>query len=396
MIIRSFIADSVSAALKDVRAEMGGDAVVLKTRKVTGGGGIPEFEVTACLDKPTAAQAEKVLRNDNSRLPQSVTAVAEAPAAEVSFETPVEESQASVSINATVADTSALEERLTEMDAKIDQILLKDNLATAGVSLRLGAIASAVTAMRSADVPEQFIATFFNTLRENHVDTDITEDLVRNELTNKISDYIESESAFAAGDRVVVMGPAGSGKTSTVGKLASSLVMQRKAAIKLMTLDSYKVGALDEIESYGDMLGITVADPTILLAQEPSTENNGDNDKVLLVDTGALVLDDERIAGMKEQLDRIKPTHRLVVISTMIRSTDIERICKRIESLEPTALVFSMTDLTDCWGAMITAAEATGLKIVLTADSSSGTGQLRTPDASEITTRILGEEVNNG
>ncbi len=395
MIIRSFIADSVSAALKDVRAEMGGDAVVLKTRKVTGGGGIPEFEVTACLDKPTAAQADKVLRSENSRLQESVTAVAETPL-ETAVETPVEEPPVPVVASRTVVDTSALEERLAEMDAKIDRMLRQDSLASAGISLCLEAIESAVTAMRATDVPEQFIVTFFNTLRESHADTDITENLIREELTNKISEYIETESEFAAGDRVVVMGSAGSGKTSTIGKLASSLVMQKKAAIKLMTLDSYKVGALDEIESYGDLLGITVIDPTILLAQEPSTENNEDDDKVLLVDTGALAFDDERIAGMKEQLDRIKPTHRLAVISTMIRSTDIANICKRIESLEPTALVFSMTDLTDCWGALITAAEATGLKITLTTDSPSGTGQLRTPDATEITTRILGEEINNG
>ncbi len=58
MIVKSFIADTVAGALKQARNELGGDAVILKTRKLDGvhpsaGGG--RVEVTACVDKAAAA-----------------------------------------------------------------------------------------------------------------------------------------------------------------------------------------------------------------------------------------------------------------------------------------------------------------------------------------------------
>ena len=61
MIIKSFTADSVAAALKEVRAELGGEAVVLKTRQLVNPGDSNRIEITACLDKPTAAQASVAL-----------------------------------------------------------------------------------------------------------------------------------------------------------------------------------------------------------------------------------------------------------------------------------------------------------------------------------------------
>ncbi len=50
MIIKSFIAESAGAALKQVRHTMGGDAVVLKTRQVKDARGMAQVEVTALID----------------------------------------------------------------------------------------------------------------------------------------------------------------------------------------------------------------------------------------------------------------------------------------------------------------------------------------------------------
>ncbi len=59
MIVKSFISDTVAGALKRARTELGGDAVILKTRRLEGvspasAGG--KVEVTACVDRPTATK----------------------------------------------------------------------------------------------------------------------------------------------------------------------------------------------------------------------------------------------------------------------------------------------------------------------------------------------------
>ncbi len=60
MIIRSFVADSATSALKEVRTQMGGEAVVLKTRQVRTGNNGVQFEVTACLEREDFS-AERIL-----------------------------------------------------------------------------------------------------------------------------------------------------------------------------------------------------------------------------------------------------------------------------------------------------------------------------------------------
>jgi len=67
MIIKTFTAESSAAALKRVKAEMGGEAIVLKTRQVSDESSQTMFEVTACLEKPTVDQSSKSLSSGVSQ-----------------------------------------------------------------------------------------------------------------------------------------------------------------------------------------------------------------------------------------------------------------------------------------------------------------------------------------
>ena len=66
MIIKTFRADTSAEALKKIRQEMSGDAIVLKSNQTQSENGRTVFEVTACLENPTVAQSSVLLDNDNS------------------------------------------------------------------------------------------------------------------------------------------------------------------------------------------------------------------------------------------------------------------------------------------------------------------------------------------
>lgn len=56
--------------------------------------------------------------------------------------------------------------------------------------------------------------------------------------------------------RMLVVGPTGVGKTTTIAKLAGELVLKRHARVALVTIDSYRVGAHDQLRAYADLLDV--------------------------------------------------------------------------------------------------------------------------------------------
>ncbi len=377
MIIRSFLADSVATALKEVRSEMGGDAVVLKTRQLSGSNGAGQYEVTACLDNPTAEQASRTL-------PDRTATVAAAVAEEVA---PTPEPVAEVTV-----DTSEIEDRLHSLEDKLERLLQIERLAGSGLETELTLLEETRDALQGSDVPADQIARLLTSFKNRPGDEQLDRPFVQARVREVVERAVDTDCEFKAGDRVLFVGPAGAGKTSAIGKLAAHLVMTRKLAVKLITLDNSNVGAFDEIASYAELLGVDVTNPTFA---DETDDESVDADKVVLIDTGFLPTDADALKSFTDQIEELRPTHRLAVFSALTRSADVAAFARKLQPLDPSHLVFTMTDLTDCWGGILAAAEATGRKLALTANAPSGGGSLEEPDTAVITSNLLGREVDD-
>lgn len=380
MMIRSYTADSVASALKQVRTEMGGDAVVLKTRVVPGAAGEKLYEVTACLDQPTVEQANRVLESK----PAATATVVETPTAGR-----VDLSDVANAVVDPTAGVSDAVGSLSAIEAKLDSLLQASQLQGIGLTTDDGPLAQAVSALREADVPAQWLTAFIESIRSDQTLTKPDADAIHRQLVEHLESTIDTGVEFKPGDRVLVVGPAGSGKTSIIGRLAAWLTHEKKTAVKLVSLDNYKVGAIDEIASYADLLDvgeIVTMDGSDI---EPVPQ---DNDKVILIDTGALPSDRERLTQLEAKVQQLNPTHRLAVFSALTRTSDVETCARQMAWLNLTHLVFTMTDLTDRLGAMVAATTATGVKIAMVTDSPSGADAFQAPNADAIATAILGQE----
>ncbi len=195
--------------------------------------------------------------------------------------------------------------------------------------------------------------------------------------------------SFQSGDRVIFFGPAGSGKSSVMGKLAASLTARHRQKVKLLSLDDCKLAAFDEICSYADILGLEVVPP-------PSADGKpeADNDAVTLIDTPAMPIQREKIQTLKQRIEEIEPVYRFAVFSCLTRSRDVFQISKTLKELNPTHLILTMQDLASCHGTVITAAKATGLKIAFLSDAPGGMGELKIPDPHQLADRLMNVEVS--
>lgn len=368
MIIKSFTADSAAAALKQVRSEMGGDAVVLKTRHVTTGTGQKRIEVTACLDQAPAAST------------------AAAPVSERRISTPrwkpVAPDQPTPAVSRPATAPSLPESALAELNERFDRLEAQlaalttrtDEPATPAATDP--ALAQLEAQLAASDVPDVFRSVFLSTVsREQAIDD------ARALLTESLADLLQPNLSFAPGDVVVFMGAAGTGKTSLLGKLAARLVLNEKKKVRLLSLDTSKVGAHDEIESYASLLGIDIADSTAGGVSDPTC--------ITLVDSPALPTTVEAFAEFARRLDQLKPSHRIAVFSAPTRTSDVMRQARQMRVLVPTQFAFTMLDLTSHHGAVIAAAEALSVKLAMVTDAAGGLGALKSPEPHRLAEQLL-------
>ncbi len=370
MIIKTFRAETSSAALKRVREEMGGDAIVLKTTQESGALGRIIYEVTACLENPTVGQSSKIFPDEN----KSVPAVEKKPS--VPSEKEVQANPPSVD----VVSGDIWQKRYEKLELKINTFLNSD---TVNQKKDDSPFSSVVEQLNAHDVSQAFIKEFRAELEESYDGSDDVMIFAKLKLAEKIIQYTTDDFSLEIGDKLAVVGPAGAGKSSIMGKLAASLVIKEKKKVTLLTLDDVKMGAYDETAAYAEILGADYAD------NRTAVESSHNNETITLIDTVATPQIIENIVPINDKLDAIGTTYRLAVFSAIMRSKDVAAMTEQMQAIHPTHLVITKTDMTDCLGTLITAAHSFDLKIVYTTDSPGGIGELHTPQVEKLVNEIL-------
>ena len=344
MIIKSFTATSSAAALKRVREEMGGDAIVMKTNQHHDRINGTQVEITACIENPTVDQSSRILdsRPDKDISSESIV--------------PVER------VISPAVDTAPVESQDTDG--------------------QLGVIRKA---LKEADVTDRSIDSILCQLKETYPDSEEVHRHAMRILSDRLADAMLPELTYEPGDRVLFIGPAGSGKSSALGKLAAHLVARRHTKVKLATLDDMKLGAHEELQTYADFLELGISD----------LQENSGNDSVTLVDGPALYLAEDSIRNLKSKVELINPDYCFLVFSSLMRSREIERYAKRAVTIGATHLIMTNLDQTNSLGGSLAAADSSGLKIAFITDSPGGVGMISCPDPHRTAVEILGAEVSH-
>ncbi|MFD0669572.1 flagellar biosynthesis protein FlhF [Ramlibacter sp. MAHUQ-53] len=172
----------------------------------------------------------------------------------------------------------------------------------------------------------------------------------------------EEESIAARGGVFALVGPTGVGKTTTTAKLAANFAMRHGAAsVGLITVDTYRMAASDQLRAFGRILGIPVH-----TARDAASLQDllalFDRKQLVLVDTVGLGQRDERMKELFDALpaDRVQ---RLLVLNAGAQAETLDEVVRAYGGEPGTRCVFSKLDEAVKCGAVLDVAIRRKLRV---------------------------------
>lgn len=188
----------------------------------------------------------------------------------------------------------------------------------------------------------------------------------RRALATEIRDRLAASGSgeFVLGDApavILFVGVNGTGKTTTIAKLAARAALIDERRVQLITLDNYRIGGIDQIRTYAELMGVPLA-----VAESPArlVDVIDERAELTLIDTaGRSPRDLDALDELVATLDQLPPIETHVVIPAATSAETIDDLVARFRPLRPKRLLFTKLDEVERAPELATAPGRCGLPI---------------------------------
>lgn len=189
---------------------------------------------------------------------------------------------------------------------------------------------------------------------------------------------------------VALVGPTGVGKTTTIAKLAANFRLREKRRVGLITVDTYRVAAVDQLRTYAEIIDLpmeVVATPREMRA---AVERLAEQDLVLIDTAGRSPADDVKIQELRALLNEARPDEVHLVLSTANSGTTLKRTAERFSPAAPTACILTKLDEALSLGNLIELLTQVRLPVSYLTDGQNVPDDIQAADSKRLVRRILG------
>ncbi|HYE78145.1 MAG TPA: flagellar biosynthesis protein FlhF [bacterium] len=199
-------------------------------------------------------------------------------------------------------------------------------------------------------------------------DTKASYDAVAEHIIGRIAQHALATAprhrAPATAPRVLMLiGPTGVGKTTTLSKLAASYALLDNQAVALVTADTYRIAAIDQLKTFAQIINLpleVVFDPKEFAK---AIEVHGHQDVVLVDSAGRSPRDEAKLAELKRFLEISHPVEALLVMAATTKGPDLRLILDRFRPAGLEGLVITKLDETTAVGPVVELLWDTGLPV---------------------------------
>ena len=374
MIIKKYLAKTEKDAIEMAKEELGNNAIVMNIKKVKPKGLAKLFvrskvEVTAALDEtPTYVEKQKETVKEEKK---------------------AEKTEPEINVAKSAKDDSTLEDRLTRLQSLLEKQMSdkeekkKETVQEEKVKVqqevkeeKTVAVVPKKEEQAESERTKMCKDLIYQQMLQNEVDKEIA-DTIMGEVNRSLAKDAPLDQILAnVYQKIILMlgqpylidpkpkdkttfifflGSTGVGKTTTIAKIASKLKLEEKANIALVTADTYRIAAVEQLKTYANILSgplKVIYSPKEL---SDSMEELSQYDMCLVDTAGRSHKNREQIEDIRELIEQVPIGERQIylVLNAGTKYSDLQEIASVYSGLTDFSIIFTKLDETSSAGAML-------------------------------------------
>ena len=401
MNIKKFQATSETEAILLAKEELGKNAIVMNIKTISPKGIFKLFRKP--LVEVTAAVDEMQVQNEGVKHPNDINK--NKPPFESTFSQGFRVSQMKEDYSVGL-ESSAIEEKLNHLQSMLAEQLIKTSKQEEKIEVKekkkdeeanpnYACVQLVYNQLLSHDVDEKYANQIITEI-ETTLKKDTTIDTILGSFYQKIIlklgqpktiEYSQDKTKY-----IYFIGPTGVGKTTTIAKIASSYKVGKQAKIALITSDTYRIAAVEQLRTYANILDVPLRVIYSETEMQGAMEDFKDYDLVLIDTAG-------RSHKSREQRDDIDKLVHIVpeedrevylVLSATTKYKDLIRIAETYSDIVNYRLIFTKLDETTGIGNIFNIRMYTNAPLSYAAFGQNVPDDIEKIDAQSIARQLLG------
>lgn len=241
-----------------------------------------------------------------------------------------------------------LEDELAQMKAMLAQVMGKEQ-PKGQVSIQ--------EALRLQEVDEEVIKNMAASVPAG----DTLLDRLDAKAPDVLADYLGKTMNFSEGITlnkhgvriVALIGATGVGKTTTLAKIAARYVLEKNIKAALITADTYRISAVDQLKTYSDIISLPLEIVYTPDELKVAIHKHRDKDLILIDTAGRSQHNDYQMKELQDFLAVNSHIERHLVMSATTKNRDAAEILDKFSVCNPDRVIFTKTDETSSVGLIV-------------------------------------------
>lgn len=365
MKVKKFVAPTMPEAMNHIRKELGPEAVILNSKEVLKGGIFGLFkkrniEVVAALDPQP-----KPIKSENAPVTRSTTP------------------------ETRVNDASVLNE--------IKQLRKMVEVQTVNHDAYPPDYQVIYHYLLTQEIDEDLTKNILDDVIRKHENEDIfmtDHDTILREVIAEIQDRLKTlcSSAMPEDKKLVkFVGPTGAGKTTTIAKVAASKVMKDNKRVALITADTYRIAAIEQLKTYAGILNIPLEVVYNPADYKAAVQKFASYDSILVDTAGRNFREEKYVWDLEKSITFNENAETCLVLSLTAKANDITKVYDQFKHLPIQNVIFTKVDETRQYGSILNIALKNKLGIAFLTNGQDVPDDILKPSPEGIGQLIAGE-----